>query len=77
MAPDQLRALLRRQPFRPFRLIMSKGNTYDVVSPEWMMVTATTTVVGIPGESGDGELVNLLDNFQISAVQPIDAEPVH
>jgi hypothetical protein len=56
---------------------MSKGNTYDVVSPEWMMVTATTTVVGIPGESGDGELVNLLDNFQISAVQPIDAEPVH
>jgi hypothetical protein len=77
MAPDQLRALLRRQPFRPFRLIMSKGNTYDVVSPEWMMVTATTTVVGIPGESGDGELVNLLDNFQISDVQPIDAEPVH
>lgn len=77
MAPDQLRALLRRQPFRPFRLIMSNGNSYDVVSPEWMMVTATTTVVGIPGESGDGELVNLLDNFQIADVQPIDAEPVH
>jgi hypothetical protein len=77
MAPHELRALLRRQPFKPFRLIMSNGNTYDVVGPEWMMVTLSTSAVGYPGESGDGDVIHLLDNDHIAEVKPIDAEPVH
>lgn len=77
MAPNDLRALLRRHPFKPFRLIMSNGNTYDIVGPEWMLVTFTTTAVAYPGESGDGEIMDLLDNNHIAEAKPLDAEPVH
>ena len=77
MAPEDLRLLLRRQPFRPFRLIMSNGNTYDIVGPEWMMVSFRSTVIGYPGESGDGEIVNWVDNDHIAEAIPLEAEPVH
>lgn len=77
MAPDQLRDLWRQQPFRPFRLIMSNGRTYDVVGPEWMIVTTRSSAVGYPGESGDGDVISWLDNAHIAEAIPIDAEPVH
>jgi hypothetical protein len=77
MAPEQLRTLLRRQPFRSFRLIMSNGNTYDVVGPEWMLVAARSTAVGYPCESGDGDVINWLDNDHITEAVPIDADSVH
>ncbi len=77
MAPDQLRELLRRQPFRPFRLIMSNGNTYDVMGPEWMLVTSRSSAVGFPGESGDGDVIHWIDNDHIAEAKPLDAEAVH
>jgi len=76
MAPEQLRELLRRQPFQPFRIFMSGGQTYDVAGPEWMLVTLRTTALGIPGESRDGERVMLLDNLHITHTEPIETEHV-
>ena len=77
MAPDQLRAMLRQQPFRPFRLGMSNGNTYDVMGPEWMIVTSRSSAVGYPGESGDGDVIHWLDNDHIAEAKPLEAEAVH
>ena len=34
MRPDELRRLLLRRPFRPFRLYVSDGAVYDVTHPE-------------------------------------------
>ena len=39
MRPDDLRRLLRQQPFRPFRLHVSDGATYDITHPEMAAVT--------------------------------------
>jgi hypothetical protein len=36
--PDLLRNLLRAQPFRPFRIVMNSGQTYDIRHPEWVVV---------------------------------------
>ena len=74
MVSSQLRELLRNQPFRPFRLILSSGQTYDVPSPEWMLVTAATTAIGMPGVSGDGEIVSLLANEHIANVEYLKPE---
>ena len=71
MSPNDLRGLLRRAPFQPFRLFLSSGNSYDVAGPEWMMVTSATTALGIPGHAGDGDQVLLLDNFHITHIEPI------
>lgn len=66
-----LRSWLTRTPFRPFRLHISGGEVYEVSGPEWMMVTPQTTAVGIPGQSGDGEVVIVIDNSHITHVEPL------
>lgn len=47
------RDLLRAQPFEPFRLVMSSGQTYDVRHPEMAMLTRTDILVGLD-ETKDG-----------------------
>lgn len=81
MAPDQLRDVLRRQPFCPFRLIMSNGETHDVVGPERMLVTSRSTVVAVigsvwkkHGESEDGDVLLWLENDLIVEAKPIEGE---
>lgn len=71
----QLRDALRKTPFMPFRLVMSSGTTYDVTSPEWMIVTNTYTAVGRPGQSGDGDIISTLDNYHITHIEPIPVDP--
>lgn len=71
MHHSELRASLRKQPFQPFRMVLSSGNTYDIRSPEWILVTGMTTYVGIPGEAGDGEILRHLDNAHIVEVIPL------
>jgi hypothetical protein len=73
MIATQLRQLLRDQPFRPFRLVMSDGTKHAVAGPEWMLVTSATTAIGIPGESGDGEVVAILANEHITSTEYTDA----
>jgi hypothetical protein len=74
MAPEQLRELLRRTPFRPFRLYTSGGQSYDVPGPEWMMVTNRTTALGVPGRSDDGDVVILIDNLHVTHTIPLTIE---
>ena len=71
MGHEQLREWLRRQPFRPFRIQVTGGQSYDVAGPEWMMVTPRTTAVGVPGQAGDGEVVILIDNSHIATLEPL------
>ena len=48
MRPDDLRELLRRQPFRPFRLFVSDGATYDVIHPEMAHILRATIQIILP-----------------------------
>lgn len=47
MNPNELRNLLRGQPFVPFRIHVTDGRTFDVVHPDMLRVTARLLVVGI------------------------------
>jgi hypothetical protein len=77
MAADGLRKLLRRQRFQPFRIHLTDARSFDVVSSEWMLITRTTSYFGTPGEVGDGELVDWIDNDHTVSARPIESEPVH
>ena len=46
-----IRELMAREPFLPFRLIMTSGKTYEVVSPNSAMVLKSEVFVVFP----DGE----------------------
>jgi hypothetical protein len=72
MHHDVLREKLKAQPFQPFRIIMTTGKAYDVTNPEWVLVTRLTTAIGLPGESGDGDILRHLDNLHIVELVPIE-----
>ncbi len=38
MLPSTLQSYVRAQPFRPFRIVMNSGKTYDVRHPEMIHV---------------------------------------
>ena len=76
MSPEALRQLLRVQPFRPFRVHLASGHSYIVSSPEWMVVAAPTSALGLPGQAADGDRLILLDNMSITHTEPVDSLPV-
>jgi hypothetical protein len=47
MTVQTFRELLSQRPFRPFRLVMSSGQSYDVRHPEMAWLTRTDILVGI------------------------------
>jgi len=47
------RELLAQRPFRPFRLVMSSGKTYEVRHPELAWLTRSDILIGV-GETDDG-----------------------
>ena len=74
MTVQTFRDLLKQTPFKPFRLVMSSGQTYDVRHPEMAMLTRTSILVGVD-EADDGipaefKICSLL---HVTAVEPIMA----
>ncbi|MDB5345746.1 MAG: hypothetical protein JWP89_4123 [Schlesneria sp.] len=53
MTVQTFKDLLSQRPFRPFRLVMSSGQTYDVRHPEMALLTRSDLLVGT-GDADDG-----------------------
>jgi hypothetical protein len=72
MTVQTFRELLTQRPFRPFRLVMSSGQTYDVRHPEMAMLTRTDLLVGIDitddGVPAEFKICSLL---HVTAVEPL------
>jgi hypothetical protein len=47
MTVQTFRELLSQRPFKPFRLVMSSGESYEVRHPEMAWLTRTSILVGI------------------------------
>lgn len=61
-----------QRPFKPFRLIMSSGQTYDVRHPEMALLTRSDLLVGT-GDTKEGvpaefKICSLL---HVSSIEPI------
>jgi hypothetical protein len=50
MTEEELRGAARRQPFEPFRVILTTGATYDIRHPDLIMVGRRSAVIGITNE---------------------------
>lgn len=72
MTVQTFRELLSQRPFRPFRLIMSGGQSFEVRHPEMAMLTCTGLLVGI-GESEEGVPAEfrICSLPHVTAVEPI------
>lgn len=74
MTVQTFRDLLTEQPFRPFRLVMSSGETYDVKHPEMAMLTRTDILVGIDEtRQGVPARFKICSLLHVTAIEPIEA----
>ena len=73
MTVQTFRDLLTDRPFRPFRLVMSSGQTYEVRHPEMAMLTRTDILVGLD-ESNDGipARFKICSLLHVTAIEPLD-----
>jgi hypothetical protein len=74
MTAETFRDLLARQPFQPFRLVMSSGQAYEVRHPEMAMLTRTDLLVGID-DPGDGvpAAFKICSLLHVTEVEPLAA----
>jgi hypothetical protein len=47
MTHEELQEAARRQPFEPFRVLLTTGATYDVVHPDLIMVGRRSAIIGL------------------------------
>lgn len=72
MTVQTFRDLLTQRPFRPFRLVMSSGQTSEVRHPEMALLTRTDILVGI-----DTDQDNVPARFNIcSLLHVVTVEPL-
>jgi hypothetical protein len=77
MTRQELHGTARRQPFVPFRVILTTGATYDIRHPDLIMVGQRSAVVGLPRDPErtfyDGTI--LVDLLHIVGVEMLPVTP--
>ena len=72
MTVQTFRELLARRPFKPFRLVMSSGQVYEVRHPEMAMLTRSDMLVGTHVEDGVPVEFKICSLLHVTTVEPID-----
>jgi hypothetical protein len=75
MAPEDLRETLRRQPFEPFRLVMTDGQSYDFRHPDLLWVGRRSAQVGLTHDPGRTfyERAVQVDLLHVIRLEPLQA----
>ena len=77
MRPEDVRQFLRQQPFRPFRVTLTDGRTYDIRHPELVALGRSSLIIGFPHPD---DPLPVYDNYivvsllHVMQMQPIDGE---
>jgi hypothetical protein len=78
MTVKTFRELLTQRPFRPFCLVMSSGQTYEVRHPEMALLTRTDILIGVgdteEGVPADFRICSLLHVATIEPLNPATTE---
>lgn len=67
--PEDIQARTRRQPFQPFRIVTSTGQTYDIMHADMAMAAGNRLIVGIPKISGALDRFTEIAIFRITELQ--------
>ena len=77
MTVQTFRELLAQRPFRPFRLVMSSGQDYDVRHPEVALLTRTSILVGVDvADDGVPAEFKICSLLHVTAVEPLSSSSV-
>jgi hypothetical protein len=73
MTVQNFRDLLTKQPFQPFRLVMSSGLAYEIRHPEMAVLTRTSIYVAIDVEDGIPADFMICSLLHVTTVEPLNA----
>ena len=75
MTGEQVRDMLRNQPFRPFKLVLIDGREFTVDHPEWAALPpgGRTLLHFTPGETDSH--VTFIDLLHVSTLEPLNGRP--
>lgn len=82
MRLEDVRAVMRATPFRPFRIYLSNGETYDIHHPDMLLATLGAVHINAPtpggpaNEYGAVRIVSLVYLMKIEYLPPA-APPVN
>jgi hypothetical protein len=72
MTVQTFRGVLTRQPFQPFRLVMSSGQAYEVRHPEMAWLTRTDVLVGLDEtDEGVPASYRICSLLHVTAIEPL------
>lgn len=75
MTAQTFRKLLSDRPFKPFRLVMSSGKTYDVRHPEMAFLTRTDILVGVDiADDGIPAEFDTCSLLHVTAIESLNAK---
>lgn len=74
MTVQTFRELLSKRPFKPFRLIMSSGEKYEVRHPEMAFLTRSDLLVGIDAEDGVPAEFKICSLLHVATIEPIEGQ---
>jgi hypothetical protein len=73
MTVQTFRELLTQRPFKPFRIVMSSAQAYEVRHPEMALLTRSDLLVGIDQtEEGVPAEFKICSLLHVTAVEPLN-----
>jgi hypothetical protein len=65
--------VVRAQPFEPFRICLTDGQSYEIRHPEWCMPGARVVIIGIPAHPTDPlfERTVKVDPLHVVRLEPL------
>ena len=70
---NELQIAMRKQPFEPFRIQLSNGDSYVVRHPEFAALSRTSLVVGVPSKKdGVPDRFVQMDLLHVVSIEPIN-----
>ena len=75
MRPDDLLTWVRATPFRPFRIILNSGRSYDIRHPEMVRVGRSyINIFSFAGEPADPhEKMEMVSLLLVERIEPLEA----
>jgi hypothetical protein len=74
MTADEVKVFLHKQPFKPFRIHLSDGRTFDIRHPDFVWVLKTRIEIGLADDPSTttpdrAEFVSLLHVVSVEEMQ--------
>lgn len=77
MTQEELRVAVHKQPFEPFRVVLTTGTTYDIRHPDLIMVGQRSAIIGMTNNP-EGTVYDLtikVDLLHVVALQDLRVSP--